>query len=235
VTTSTINNVANIFAAPTEAFRALKERPTFLLPLLVMLLGTCALIMWYYSSVDIAWFYETNLEAAGTEMPPEAQENLIEQLSRTPPMVIGAFAAASSSLIVLLILLLMAAYLSVLSLMTNDGYKFKYWFSLVCWASFPIVLGTLASMVNLAVSDVTFLPAQQINPLSFSSLLGLDVTRTDFLSRVMQSTDVTSLWALVLMTLGYSQWTGKSIGTAALIVTAPLLIILAIAFALSSF
>jgi hypothetical protein len=41
--------------APRTAFLELRERPSFWLPLTLTLVGTAAVLFWYYSIVDIAW------------------------------------------------------------------------------------------------------------------------------------------------------------------------------------
>jgi len=222
----TLDNLVNILTSPREAFQALKERPTFLVPLLAVILSNVALILWYYNQVDYVWLIETTM--AQRDLPDDVREQLVENAANASPTVTAGLAAAASGVIVLLMLVLTTTYLVIVSFVTNDAYRFKHWFSLVSWSSFPIVVAMLASMVNLAVNDAAHLPQQELNPLSFANLLALDVSGGGLLVAVLQSVDVTSLWALGLMVIGYRTWTGKPLGTSFLIVTAPLLAVAAV-------
>lgn len=222
----TFRNLANIFAAPSEAFRALKERPTSLLPLLVLIAGACIVILWYYSSVDIPWLVERSLDQAGAQLPADARRQLLDRIAKTSPYVMGGSAAVASVIVMLLLLLVSSGYLTLVSQVTDDGYRFKSWFSLVCWSSMPYLLSLLATAVNLAANDVSHLPAEQLNPLSFANLLGLHLSGGT-LVRVLQSLDLTSFWALGLMIAGYHRWTGKGLGASAAIVAGPLLVLVA--------
>jgi hypothetical protein len=225
-------NFTNIFAAPTQAFAALKHKPTALFPVVALILASCAVTLWYYSKVDAAWLIERSLDASQSQVPAEARAQLTERAAAASPYVMGGSAAVAGSLAVLIIMLVGAGYLSIVSLVTNDGYRFKNWFSLVAWSSLPALLSLLASLVNLAVSDVAHLPPEQLNPLTFANLLGLEPAAGDIGARVLQQTGPTAVWSLALMAIGYSLWTGKGRVSSALIVAGPLLVIVAVLLAL---
>lgn len=229
-----MDKVVNIFTAPAEAFRALREKPTFLLPVAVLILANVILVMWYYNVVDVMWLMETSLEASNAEIPADQREQVLERIAATPRMVFAGSSAVAVSLVVLVLMLLAAMYLSLVSMFTNDGFRFRNWFSLVAWSSLPVVLAVLASMVNLAVGDPTFLAGEELNPLSFRNLLGLDVSGTGFSASLLQYADPTSIWSLALMIVGYRQWTGHSIEKSALIVAAPLLVIVVVGLVVSA-
>jgi hypothetical protein len=82
--------------------------------------------------------------------------------------------------------------------------------------------------VNLAVSDARFLPAQQLNPLSFSSLLGIDPQGATVVESILLSMDITTLWSTVLQILGYQAFTQRSIVRATIVVLGPLAVIVLI-------
>lgn len=229
-----IDNITNILTAPREAFAALRERPTFLVPMLALILGNCALIVWYYSEVDIAWLMETSLQMSGREVPPEVLEQTRRATENIPRAAFGASAAVSSALVIVIVLLLMAGYLAFVSMLANDGFRFRQWLSLVSWSSFPVVFGVIASAVNLAVSNITFLLATEINPLTLASIFGTAREGGGMLRSMLQYVDVTSLWSLGLMTYGYRLWTGKPLALSFAIVAAPLAVIVAISLLLSA-
>ena len=228
-----MNKLMDIFVSPAETLSGLREKPTFALPVAALVVASCAVILWYYSAVDIPWLMERSLAMSQADIPADQREQMIEQMSQAPRGVLAATSAIATGLIVIVLLLLMAMYLTFVSMFTNDGFRFSQWFSLVSWASLPVVLSSLAALVNLAVSDVTYLPAEELNPLALRNLLGLDVTGTGFAASLLTYGDPTSIWALALMIVGYRQWTGKDFAVSALIVAAPLLAIVVAGFLLS--
>jgi hypothetical protein len=220
--------LVNIFASPAEAYAALAARPSFLVPMLALVLGNCVLVAWYYSQVDIAWLVQSSIEAAGQELPPEVREQSAAGPGEGYRMIVGSAAVIASGVVVLLVLLLMAGYLSGVSLLTNDGISFKRWLSLVSWGSLPVVLGVVASTVNLALNDVAFLPPTQIDLLSLGNLLGLDPFGGGLLQGLLHWVSMPTIWALALIAFGYRAWTGKSAGAALGIAAAPLAALLAV-------
>lgn len=221
-----MNTITNIFTSPGDAFRTLRERPSFLLPVAVLLAASVAVILWYYGAVDIVWMMEKSLETSQAELPADQREQMLEQLGQTPRGVLAGTSAIAAALVVVVLLLLTAMYFSIVSMLTNDGLRFRQWFSLASWASLPVALASVASLVNLALNDPTYLPAEELNPLTIRNLLGLDTQGGGFTAALLTYGDVTSIWALALMVVGYRQWTGRDIAVSALIVTAPLLVII---------
>src|SRR3954468_12979501 len=45
----------SLATSPTSAFAELRERPRFWFPLLLVILSSLAILVWYYSIVDIEW------------------------------------------------------------------------------------------------------------------------------------------------------------------------------------
>jgi hypothetical protein len=67
---------------PSEAFAAIRERPSAWLPLLAIVLGTCLILLLYFNEVDIGWFFERQMEVAA-ERQQLHFENLRTQWERT--------------------------------------------------------------------------------------------------------------------------------------------------------
>ena len=60
--------LVDIFLQPDKAFAGLRERPAWLLPLLILLAFSAALPLFYFMSVDGAWYAQHMLASAGREM-----------------------------------------------------------------------------------------------------------------------------------------------------------------------
>jgi hypothetical protein len=221
--TSTAGVLSNIFTAPQAAFAAIKERPRPWLPLLLIIVSICAVQFTYMQVVDLPWLIDNQL--AASDVPTAQREQAVEAALQLSPTLYGVFAAVPSAMIILIVYALIALYYTGVSFASNDGVKFGQWFGLIAWTSLPAVFGQIASLVNLAVVDARFLPAQQLNPLSFSSLFAIDPTGATFVESILLSLDVTTLWSTVLQIFGYQAFTQSSIVKAAIVVLGPLALI----------
>jgi len=220
---SPLTVATNIFASPSEAFGAIRARPSVWLPIVVLILGYCAISFLYMTSVDLPWFMERQMQAAN--LPAEQREQAIENALNVSPLVYGAIGAASTTVFVLLWITLTALYYTAWSFGTGDGVKLKQWFALVCWCTLPVVFGLLASVVNVLATDARFLLQERINPLAFGSLLSIDSEGATVSQRILLGLDLTTLWSIVLTVLGYQAWTQRSVVTATAIVLGPLAVI----------
>ena len=208
---SSVGVLSNIFTAPSQAFAAIKERPNPWLPLLVLIGGVFIVQFMYMQAVDFPWLMDHQLQQAGGNMTDAQRAQIVDATTRIPPSVLGAIQGASGGIVVLIVYALVALYYTGVSFATNDGHKFQQWLALIAWCSLPSVLGYIASLVNLQVTDARFLPAEQLNPLSFGSLLGLDPQGATIVQRILMSLDVTVLWSTVLQTLGYQGFSQRSL------------------------
>ena len=230
---SAFSTLVNVFTSPGEAFATIKERQRTWLPLLVLFAGIWAVSLLYLDKVDLRWLIDSQLAQRGTELTAEQRERAVDAATRLPPMVYGAIGALTSSVFVLILMALSALYYTGVSFVTNDGIKFKQWFGLVSWCTLPAVLGIVAQIINLLVSDARFMPQDAINPLAFGNLLSIDRTGATIVQRILLGIDVTALWSLVLSVLAYQAWTKSSLVKTVGIVFGPIVVIVAIATAIA--
>lgn len=229
--------LVNIFTAPMAAFAAIKENPRPLVPLLILMVSVFAAQFSYMQAVDFPWLMDRQLQAGpgAGQMTDEQRAQAVDSMSQIPSTVLGAAQGGSAALVILIVYSLIALYYTGVSFASRDGVKFKQWLALIAWCSLPGVLGAVASLVNLQVTDARFLPAEQLNPLSFGSLFSLDPDGATIAERILMSLDLTVLWATVLQILGYQFFTRKSIVTSTIVVLGPLMVIVAISALASLF
>lgn len=225
---SSVSVLSNIFTAPQAAFAAIKERPNPWLPLLIIVVGTFVVQFAYIRAVDLPWLMDQQLGASGN-LTQQQLDQAVDAATRIPPTVLGAIQGISGALVILVVYALVALYYTGVSFATHDGVKYGQWFALIAWCSLPAIFGIIASLVNLAVSDARFMPQEQLNPLSFGSLLAIDPQGATVVERILMSLDVTALWATVLQILGYQAFTQRSIVKAAVVVLGPLALIVLLA------
>ena len=226
--TSSVGVLSNIFTAPSLAFAAIKERPNPWVPLLVLMIAVFVVQITYMQVVDFPWLIDQQLQQAGANMTDAQRAQVVDATTRVPPSVLGVIQGASGAITILAVYAVVALYYLGVAFATNDKTKYQQWLALIAWCSLPAVLGYIASLVNLQVTDARFLPAEQLNPLSFGSLLGLEAKGAPIVQRILMALDVTVLWSTVLQILGYQAFTGRSVGVATAVVLGPLAVIVLI-------
>jgi hypothetical protein len=226
---TTVGILTNIFTAPAIAFAAIKERPSPWLPLLVLIVGTFAVQFAYMQAVDLPWLIDQQLQQAGADITEEQRSQAVDAATQIPASVLGAIQGVSGGVVILIIYALIALYYTGVSFALNDKIKYQQWLALIAWCSLPAVFGLIASFVNLQVTDARFLPADQLNPLSFGSLLALETQGATIVERILMQLDVTVLWSTVLQILGYQAFTQRSIVTSTVVVLGPLAVIVLVA------
>jgi hypothetical protein len=221
--------IVNIFASPGEAFASLKERPRFLLALLLITLGATLVQLFYFLGVDIQWFFEEQLLSNPNTTQQQAEQAL-RFLTNIPQTGLAVVFAIITAIFVIAAFLIQALYFKVASQFTKDGLTYKHFVALICWSSMPRLLASLASLVKVLTGDISLLPPTQVNPLALWEMLGLEPMGTGTLDQLVMNTDPTTIWTLALVILGYKILSGKGWATAAIVSLIPVVIVYSLAF-----
>lgn len=230
---SAISTIINVFASPGEAFATIRERPTVLVPILLVCIASAAPSWLYLLEVDIGWLVEQQLRAQRFIDLTDAQiATMADAAANRGRGFTIAQSVISVFVVITVILLLQAAYLKVVSAFRKDGVRFKQWLSLVSWTTLPAILGSIATVVFILTNDVTFVSQTGINPLSFGNLLQFDASNSSGLVKAAMSLSPVNIWSLILVIFGYRAISGARIGTASVVVLAPVVVITAIVLAL---
>lgn len=217
-------NLVNIIASPREAFQSIQEKPTILGPL-VLILGALALAQfWVLTHVDYDYFVEAQIERAVAQQNGQEEQirSSYEQLS---PTLMGAISAGSTTIFLLLVFTLYAAFLNLMAKFSDDRYNFKHWFSIICWTGIPVLFTSLAMVVNLMLSADGQLDPSQLNPLSLNNLI---FQTSGSWQTFLSALDVTQIWSMVLIVLGYQYSTNQSGLKSSIIALSPILLIFGI-------
>jgi len=226
---SPIATAINILAAPAEAFKTLQAKPTVLFPLAIIALSTIVIQIWYFSILDMAWFADDIIANFGDGFSEEQAEGVRDLYTGRSQNVMALTAGIGGAVSLVVLYLLQAGYLTLTSALGGDGYRFKNWFSLVCWTSLPYLLSVIGMAVTIALSPNGQLSAFDLDPLSLANL-GMNAGGNSTLQSLFTTVSLTMLWSLGLVVLGYKQWLNASWLKSVLVVTAPYLLIFGIWF-----
>ncbi|MES1192638.1 MAG: YIP1 family protein [Steroidobacter sp.] len=218
---------------PSSAISSIRERPRFWFPLIISILLAAGMIYWYYSAVDFEWLKHQFLDnAPQMQKLSEAQrQQAMNFMSRNTMMWSGVI---GSAVFISVAFVLSATYLLVAGNVSGVRYRFKQWFALSCWTTFPsILLNTLIVALMRLSSDTTQLLPDSLRPLSLNELFFHRIIGQPGQS-LLASADLLSLWPIALMTLGVKQWSQRSWLFSLIVVLLPYVVIYGIwaAFAL---
>ncbi len=231
--TSNANKLINIITAPKLAFPAIKEKPSILFPLGLMLAVAIGSMLYFYATVDFAWMIEQMVNAQTVGKSDAERDAMHKAMSSMSSTVMGGSSVAGLVIGISIIYSILAAYLMLVNkLLDSENLGFKAWFSFICWCSIPAIFSSLASLINVMLASNGQITLEAINPFSFNNLF-LHLVPSDRLFGPLNAWDPMMLWSMGLMIFGFNQWTGKSIAKSAAIVLAPNVIIYGIWIAIA--
>jgi len=205
-----MNNVdlaVALATAPSSAFSELRERPRFWFPLLLVVLTSAGLIYWYYSIVDIDWYKQAVLTST-----PDFQALNDDQragaLAMMTPQTLKWGSTASLIIFMPIIFLLQALLLWVAAKVTKVSVGFKHWFSLVCWSSLPILLGTVVAAILLFLSESPQITPGLLQQLSINELLFHLPPGPGY--ALVSSISIPAILGWALMIIGVRVWSQRS-------------------------
>ncbi|MCB9058364.1 MAG: YIP1 family protein [Calditrichae bacterium] len=182
----------NIFAAPTKAFESLNEKPTWLAPLLIMII---AFIAFQYLTMDYSMQYQIQVMEA-KDVPQERIDLVKQQMQG------GLKYAGMITMIIFipLVTVIFAAVILGLSKITiAEGITFKKSLSIVSWSGM-IGLISLALTLLLVYSKGTMHGiAIDLSAVLPQPGIGESVP---LLNRILAKIDPFVIWQLVLWVIG---------------------------------
>jgi hypothetical protein len=220
----------DLFTAPNQAFAAIKERPSVWLPLIALIVSYAAVSFAFMTSVDLPWFFDQQLQQSNADLTDAQREEMVRVQTSMGPIVLASISAVVAPIAIVIALFISALYLTGVSFLTHDGVRLKQWFAFSAWCWLPIVLGLIASLINILAGDARFMTQEELNPLAFGNLLGIEREGLTGLQRALLNLDLSTLWAVVLCVLGYQAWTKRSTALALTVILGPpaLIIMLAV-------
>jgi len=214
-------NFIDILTSPDEAFRDIREKPTALVPIVLIILAMASLQWGYFNAVDEDFLIEELIAQAQSfvNVPEDQLRANYENLS---PNSIAIQSAISIAIILPLIMTLYAGYLSLISKFTYDEIGFKQWFALSAWTSIPTLFIALSGWVVILANSDGMISNQAIQPLSLNNLI---FRAEGSWAAMLTQMNLLMFWSFFLSIVGYKQWTGKSLGKSVAIVVAPYVVI----------
>jgi len=155
-----MSKLVDLFLQPSRVFEAERERPTFLVPLAIVVLVTAAFTLAYFMRVDPAWYSEHVLASLGREL--SAAEAAKVKASMPGTRTQGVIATVTGAVAVVLASMLVALYVWLAAKVTGRTLGFRHGMSLSTWSGLPMALGLLVALAGaLTMAPQTALESQR--------------------------------------------------------------------------
>lgn len=207
---SGFGRLISVFTSPGKTFASIAERPTWIQPLVLVLVLSIAVTAVVTPRMDMGSIIRQSIEDSGRELTPEQMDKAVEQgakFAKIGPIVGVVFQPV--------VFLLLALIFWVVFKLAGGDFSFGVSFSVVLHALLP---GSLAALLSIpVVMSKSTLSYEQVKSGSFltSNLAAFAPPGTKHgLLSLLSSIDVFSLWSLILLVIGYRIAAKVSKGTA---------------------
>lgn len=212
-----MSQLINIFVEPAKVFAELKEKPTFLVPaLLVSVIGALAAVM-YFLNVDPEWFANHQLQAAGQEMSAAELEQAKQFMpgARTLAYITGPMAL----LTMVIVFSLYALYYMLAGKISGNPTSFRHGLSLGAWSSMPMILGSVLAIIGVYTSS----PQSTLESMQLLNVdpLFVQLETGHAWSTLARSFSLLNIWVWFLAALGWKTWYRTGWGQALFVVLLP--------------
>ena len=226
-----MSQLINIFLEPGKVFAELKEKPTFLLPALMVAVVGALAAMLYFFNVDPDWFSNHQLQMAGQEM--SAAE--IEQAKQFMPgaRTMGYITGPSTFIVLAIVFSLYALYYMLAGKVSGNPTSFRHGLALAAWSSMPMVLGSLIAIIGVYTSS----PQSSLESLQLLNVdpLFVQLEPGDAWFTLARSFSLLNFWCWALAAIGWKTWFRTGWGQALVVVLLPSLVIYGIWAAFAAF
>jgi hypothetical protein len=211
-------SLLNIFLEPRKTLESLRGHASWWwVPMLLIFALNLLFQVWYVNRVDVSWFAEQTLAPQAANMTADQLRDAHARFTPTSMMVFSAIA----SIIFMVWYLIQALYFFMAAKVggwQQQGYG--AWLNFVSWTSMPAVLGFIASGAYMLTTSSNQISPVDIDVTSLNTLV-FHVPYAAKGQALASSLRLTTVWCWVLMVIGLSAWTGKSMGKAAVAALVP--------------
>ena len=218
-----VSSIGRIFGAifsPKPTFESIAQRPTWILPL--VLISILSVVTIFIFSQRVGWRsfmirqdqQNSRLQKQMDQMTPEQRDKMLDQQTKIAPIfgyvfgVLGIFIVA-----VIVAAVLMVAF----NVMTGGGIGFTTSLGIVTHSWVPGIIGGLLGILVLFLKDPSTIDLQHLVAANAGAFLSDDAPKWQ--EALLSSFDLFTFWSMILMGIGYSAANpkkisfGKALGT----------------------
>lgn len=206
--------LVGLYVAPIETFRAIVAHPTFLAPLLAIVLVNSAFTFVWLRKADHAEVVRSQMEEAGVfdRIPPEKHAEVVERQARMFPI----FAWLGPTVFLPIMLLALAGlFLFVYRFFYESETTFRQSLAVMAWAHLTFyLLATLLLVLVLTLKGEWSVDPRFVIQASPAAIVEKSAVPKPVHS-LLDSLDLFSFWLIFLLSAGYAAAARRSVGSAA--------------------
>lgn len=227
-----MSHLINIFLEPGKVFAELKDKPTFLVPALIVVGASMASALAYFQTVDPEWFSAQQVAAMVAQGNTKAE---IAQVQQFMPgaRASGWIAAGTMPVVFAIMFSLYGLYYWLAGKVAGQAVSFRQGVSLSAWSLMPMLVGAVVALAAVFTSSPqsTFESMQMLNVDPLLVQLPLD----NAWSSLAKGFSLLNFWVWFLAALGWKTWFRTGWGQALVVVLLPSLVIYGIWAAFAAF
>ena len=206
--------LVGLYVAPIETFRGIAAHPTFLAPLLAIILMNSAFTFVWLRKADHAEVARAQMEDAGVfdRVPPEKHAEIVERQVRLMP----TFAWLGPTVILPVMLAVLAGlFLFVYRFFYESETTFQQSLAVMVWAHLTFyLLATVLLVLVLTLKGEWSVDPRNVIQASPAALVEKSAVPKPVHS-LLDSLDLMSFWLIFLLSAGYAAASRRSVGSAA--------------------
>lgn len=214
-----MSHLIDIYLQPGKVFAALKDKPTFLVPLLLTIVLGVVMVGLYFAQVDGAWLVDRMASAN-----PEATAKEVEQMRKVMPsaQVMGYFGMAGLLVVTVLVTLVIALYYWISGKIAGHTLSFRHGLSLTAWSGMPMLLGSIVALAGV----ITMTPQTTMESLQVFNIdpLFVELPLDHAWSTFAKGFSLLMFWAIGLAALGWRTWFRTGWGQAVFVAALPYIV-----------
>lgn len=198
------NSIARIFGAlflPTETFRSIVRKPTWLLPIILVVLLSLTVIGIFGERGGWRPYLQKQMASNSRFQqltPQQQQQQMAVTLKYTPPFAYGEVAVGVPIAMMIIAALLMATF----NLVHGTQIKYKTAISIISYAWVPGIVSGLLGIVIISLKDPATVDLQNIVVANASAFISTDAARWKIM--LLSSFDIFTFWEMILMAIGFA-------------------------------
>lgn len=197
---SSIGRLFGVLFSPKATFESIVRRPTWWLPMVVLVLLSMAVVGIFGKRGGWAPYLQKQMQSNTRfqQLPAkQQQQQLAVTLKYTPPFAFGEVAVGVPLAIVIVAALLLATF----NLVQGTQIKYKTALSIVSYAWVPGIMSGLLAIVVISLKDPATVDLQNIVVANASAFISPDAPRWQVM--LLSSIDIFTFWEMFLMAIGF--------------------------------
>ena len=201
------SRLTGVFFDPKTAFADIARRPTWLVPVVLLIIAGLAVSLTISQTVGWERVVRQGMEASSRtqQMTPEQREQAVAMGTK-----FASIMAYTGVILVPAFFALVAGVLLLTSAMFSAGLRFKQVFAVVSYANLTGLISSILTIVVLHLKNPEEINIQ--NALAFNPAAFMDpTTSSKFLYSLATSLDLFSFWTILLMAVGLKAAAGRKL------------------------